>query len=102
MTNAYFNYPNSNVTIHSKFSCPHIQRSRKLDQRRIVLSCKTFDEGFQELSKMRMQSDAAFNDLWLVADFGNKEFEAAVVRYSQDVLGKRYTRLRNCDISKHC
>jgi len=102
MTSAYINYPNPHITIHFDTSCPQIQKMRKVNQRRLVLSRDTFDDGLRELSTLRLRAEAGFNDLWLTVDFGNQDFEEAVVRYAREVLGKRYSPLKKCRMVSHC
>ena len=102
MTSAYINYPNPHVTIHHESSCPQIQKMRKVNQRRIVLSRRSFDEGLRELHALKLRAEEVYNDVWLAIDFGDQEFEDAVVRYTSGVLGKRYSPLSNCRIAVHC
>jgi hypothetical protein len=75
---------------------------RKANQRRLFLSRETFDDRLRELSKIRFRAEAGFNDVWITVDFGDKEFEEAVVRYARGLLGKRYAPLKNCKFSTHC
>ena len=40
--------------------------------------------------------------MWLNIDFGDEEFEKAIVNFIQKLIGKHYEPLRNCQIEEHC
>lgn len=50
----------------------------------------------------RLGADSSVNDVWRTVDFGDEEFEAAVVRYFLGVVSKRYTRLQGPHVHRHC
>jgi hypothetical protein len=101
---AYLNYPNPHVELHSNPNCAEIQKTHKSAQRNLMVTVGTFAGTCATLksASFHMGSSAANNDAWISADFDDPEFEEAVVRYLLRQLGKRYTRLRGAAVHKHC
>ena len=101
---AYFNYPNPHGTAHGLSSCGEIQKMRKPEQRRVSLDSQTIGaeiENFRE-KKYRFAAQAGLNDMWLTLDFGDAEFEFAVVRFLLRALGQHYAPFRECEVGWHC
>ncbi len=100
---AYFNYPNKHVTLHAT-GCGRVQQEHKINQRRIHLTFDALGEELQRFVKQEhaFASQAANNDMWLEFDFGDREFEEAVVAFIQRLLGQRYSAFRNCKPEWHC
>lgn len=101
MTKAYFNSPNSRVTIHGT-ACGFASKARTAGQRRVLISRRAIDEGLDDLSRMPFRAEAKFNDVWIVVDLDDPDFEEALIRYIRAMLGKRYKRIRESRLTRHC
>jgi len=100
----YINYPNPHITIHSKDDCGFINRTYKSEKRIIDITPQTISD---EIIKFRngdykFGSTSTINDMWLNIDFGDNDFEKAIVSFIQKLIGRYYGPLRNCQIEEHC
>ena len=104
MLRAYFNYPNSRVSVHGDSSCGHIQPMNKAEQRLVRLDATTIGGELQRFAdnEHRFASYQARNDMWVVADFGDEDFELAVIRHIHRHLARRYTPFHSAQIEEHC
>jgi hypothetical protein len=101
---AYVNYPNSHVTIHRHGDCSSIQQQRKPEQRVVRLETSTLSSELKKFEQKQytFAADASRNDLWLEVDFGDLEFERAVVAYVKKILASHYTPFARASIDTHC
>jgi hypothetical protein len=104
MINAYFNYPNSQVTVHNTASCAFVRSHKKVGQRMVIIDSGNLSEQLQRL-KMReykFASTAELNDLWLKVDLQDYDLEFAIVKHFHRQLGKYYKPLSAASIESHC
>ena len=104
MLKAYINYPNAYVTIHADCKCASVQQRHKRDQRVVRVGVSNLSG---ELTKFGakdyiFKSQAEANDMWLHVDFGDAEFERAVVKHIRQLLGSHYTRIGRAKVEVHC
>ncbi|MGA3325806.1 MAG: hypothetical protein ABSF45_15140 [Terriglobia bacterium] len=104
MLKAYVNYPNPKVTIHRDPSCQSIQKMAKQRQRFVRINPKTISTELQRFKAKgyAFAANAAGNDMWLEADFGDAAFEVAVVKYVHHLIGEHYAPLGKAIIGTHC
>ena len=104
MIAAYFNYPNSHVTIHASESCPMIQMQQKPDQRVLFITTKSLSGDLErfEIGEFRFSATSKTNDLWLSVDLGNADTERAVVARVKRILGRRYRPFETAPTHEHC
>lgn len=103
MLRTYLNYPDANVSVHWDVSCGQIQKHRKAKQRTCRVDCKTFSEEIQKFAAgdYTFRSTPVCSDMWLDVDFGDPEFELAVVCHIHGLLGKRFCRFRTAKLKRH-
>lgn len=101
---AYFNYPNSKIRIHGQEDCSEIGKMQKVGQRSVQVDRTSISPELQKFSikTYRFAADPTSNDLWLLVNFGDSDFEAAVVEYIQRLLAADYSRFRTVRIDRHC
>jgi glutamate synthase domain-containing protein 1 len=104
MIKAYLNYPNPHMMLHSDSACGEIGKMQKASQREVAINRASFTQALNQLADRGFQlgAQASINDVWLIIDFSDAEFEEAVARFVCRVLGQRYSPLRNAPIRKHC
>lgn len=104
MTHCYINYPRPHMTLHTDLSCSDIGKMAKVKQRKLKVTSVSFTQVLSLLSSdsFRLGSESSINDVWLVLDFGDSEFEEALARYLFRVLSLRYTPLAGSPIKTHC
>src|SRR5437899_5571731 len=104
MLKIYVNYPNAKVSVHRDPSCGAIQKMAKPGQRLVRIDPTSISA---ELQRFRAKgytfaANPAGNDMWLGTDFGDTDFEAAVIAYVHRIIGKHYSRLAQVAIENHC
>ena len=104
MLKVYINYPNPKISVHCDPSCGAIQKMSKADQRLVLIDRTTISAELQRFAdkEYTFAANPAGNDMWLQIDFGDEEFESAVLRYVQHLIGQHYSPLAGVEIQKHC
>ena len=103
MIKTYLNYPNYHISAHTDMSCNAIQKMDKAVQRTISFDPNTFSSEIVRFIRKehRFASQSEFNDMWLYIDFGNRNFETAVLNYIH-ILLEKYKPFAQTDIEWHC
>lgn len=104
MLTAYINYPNPHITIHADTSCSRIMQHSNASHRIISLDRHSLSGELERFASKehRFASESAFNDMWLRLDFGDVDFERAIVSHIRSLVGQHYKPLRTAQISDHC
>ncbi len=104
MTYAYLNLPNAQVTIHDNPSCNLIMMMHKEHQRIIEISPANISIELKKFSagEYPFAANAEKNDMWLIVNFKNLEFENAVIQYIHHLLSMHYKRFANANTTIHC
>lgn len=104
MLKAYVNYPNPKVSVHGNSSCHQVEKMAKPFQRVVRIDSQSISaqlRGFSE-GRYAFAAKQSQNDMWIEADFGDPEFEAAVVDYVHRLIGARYRPLARVEVVRHC
>jgi len=104
MLKAYLNYPNPKVSTHRDPTCGAIGKMQKGGQRRVRINPTTLSSEIQGFARKeyRFASDATANDMWIELDFGDAEFERAVLAYIHRLVSRHCTRFGEVSIEHHC
>ena len=104
MLKAYVNYPHPRVGVHRNPSCGDIQKMAKQSQRSVLINTLSISSELQAFTakKYTFAPTASQNDMWITVDFGDSDFEGAVLAYVHRLIGKHYSRLASVSISEHC
>ena len=100
----YVNYPNPKFSVHRNPSCGEVQKMEKAEQRLVRIDTATVSvelQRFQDKAYIFAAKKEA-NDMWLEIDFVDSNFEEAVLRYIQQLVGNHYPPLGIVDIHNHC
>jgi hypothetical protein len=101
---AYFNYPNTRITVHTNPHCSYVPGDERPPRRSRCITLSTPSRELQLFADQHysFQARAGLNDLWLVVEFGDQVFERAVVEYIQRLLARRYSPFGKTAINSHC
>jgi hypothetical protein len=104
MINVYINYPNKKFSVHFDPACGSIRSHDKPEQRVVELNHK---RATTELLKFangqhKFASEKEFNDMWVIVDFDDADFERDVVDHVWRLLAKKYSPFRGINIDEHC
>ncbi len=104
MIKAYFNYPNTHITVHGDLHCGEIQKMAKTGQRLVLIEPRSVSFELQRfLSKeYRFASVAGLNDIWLAVDFQDQDFELAVIEHVRRLIANHYSPFAGVRINPHC
>jgi hypothetical protein len=102
--NVYINYPNRQITIHSMPTCNCIQRSQKPNQRKLEIYVNNCEMPLNDFfgNRIKFESNSDFNDLWLVIDFADRDFEICLVQYLRRLIISHYPSFAGSEIKFHC
>ena len=102
----YLNYPSNVATIHKNIKCNSIQAREKPAQRTIEINVNNLSSVLDDFKKelYPLGSTASNNDLWISLDFGNEQFEEAVIKFIVSILQNTRKRQKNKwkTIKIHC
>ncbi|PRY35971.1 hypothetical protein CLV58_11399 [Spirosoma oryzae] len=95
MQTVYINYPEPHITRYTNVDSRQIRKHGKEEQRYIRITHTTLSE---ELSKFKRRvykfgSKKAINDMYIDLDLNDPEFELAVLKHIQQLIGKHYKPL---------
>ena len=104
MLNAYFNYPNGQITIHSKLGCASVRSHKKEGQRLIQIDSSNISTELHRINARdyKFASVAELNDLWLKVDLQDQDLELALVKHLHRHLSKYYKPFATAVIECHC
>jgi hypothetical protein len=101
---AYFNYPNSSITIHREPGCPRIRMTHKPGQRQFDVTKETVSSVVAQFTgcDVTFASTPGRNDLWLKVKLNGEDEDVRFVDAIKALLGKRYSRFRDVQVVTHC
>ena len=104
MAIAYFNYPNTHITLHRDPNCGYIRMHNSPDSRIFHLRPATLSDELRRFSERQVDFAAAkgINDMCLDLEFADPEFELALVRHIQKILSERYSPFGRVEVQIHC
>jgi len=101
---AYLNYPNSHITIHTDNSCGQIHMHHKKGQRRVNVNAVTLRFVLSDFlnNKYIFKAEKEYNDLWLDVSLNTPEQETGLVHVIQAIIGQRYAPFSDAPVKEHC
>lgn len=99
MTSVYINYPTSHFSVRTNERSAGRFRRDTPNRRFFEINISTFSGVMASFASGDVQFTAksGFDDIWIDVDFDSPEFEEAVIRYVQEILGRRYKPLRDAE-----
>ncbi len=100
----YFNYPNSQITIHHDNQCNAIKMHQKSGQRIITATMQTLPQLISDLiaEQYRFASNSASNDLYIDLVLGTPEQSETLIPFIQALMSQNYGRFAQAVITSHC
>ena len=103
MIKAILNFPNPTKSIHQNENCRFYPNTNKNDgYRSRFVDINNISEIIQLIETIEFKSEPSYNTLHLEINFNNNEFENAFFKYLCILIGNRYPRFNNIEISTHC
>lgn len=104
MLQAYFNYPEPDIVVHGDETCLQIGKHKKGRQRTVCININSVSQELGRFAegKHRFASRAGRNDMWLQIDFGDGDFEEAVLSYVHRLLGRYHSPFARITLKHHC
>ena len=101
---AYLNYPEPDVVCHGDQTCQEIGKHDKTGQRVVRIGGGSISDELLKFAtgEYVFASCPANNDMWIQIDFGDMDFEEAVLRYTLNLVSQRYSRFAGKDVRHHC
>ena len=104
MIKVYINALAARVTIHNNPNCGAAQIKINEDQRTVLINTDSLSRELRRFrrNEYRFVAEAGMNDLWLILDFQDGEFENALANYLKRLVGERLETAGNWDVRTHC
>ena len=99
MTSIYIDYPDPHFAARVGVTAAERFRHGDIQRRVIRITPQTFSEDVRPflVREVPFGASSGLNDLYLELDFDNVEFEAAIGKYLQAILGERYRPLATAE-----
>ena len=104
MIKVYINAVAARMTIHNNPNCDSAQIKINQDQRTVLINTDSLSRELRRFRKneYRFVAEAGMDDLWLILDFQDAEFENALAGYVRRLVGRRLETAGNWDVQMHC
>ena len=104
MIKAYINAIDARLTIHNNPNCDAAQIRINQDQRTVLINTDSLSRELRRFRKndYRFVAETGMNDIWLILDFQDGEFENALAHYLKRLVGKGRESAGNWDVQVHC
>jgi hypothetical protein len=104
MLRAYIDYPVPTFTCHLSEDCHFFHRPEAPGHRLVKINTQTVSKELQNFKDghYRFAAQAGLDSLWLEVDFGDEDFELAVVRHVRTLLMARYSPFETAEVKVHC
>jgi hypothetical protein len=104
MIKAYFNYLDPAVTVHQNPNCAHAKVGPDQRIRHVLINADSLSKELARFrnNKYRFAEEPGLNDVWLILDFQDPEFETALVRHLKRIVGLLYSPIKSCEVRVHC
>ena len=101
---AYLNYPEPDVVRHGDPTCQEIRKHAKAGQRLVRIGVRSISDELLKFAtgQYAFGSRPANNDMWIQIDFGDTDFEEAVLQFTLHLVCQRYSRFAGIDVRRHC
>ena len=104
MIKAYINYNDPQVTIHRNPLCVQAKVGPDQRIRHVLLNSDSLSK---ELARFRnnkhpFSAEPGMNDMWLIFDFQDSEFEMALLSHLKKLVGLSNSTIKGCELQVHC
>ena len=104
MIKAYIDYSDPCITIHRNPLCDHANVGPDQKIRHLMLNPSSLSKELDRFrnNKHRFAEELYMNDMWLIFDFQDSEFEIALLSYLKKLVGLSNSTIKSCNIEMHC
>jgi len=104
MKKAYINAADARVTVHHNPNCSSARIKINQDQRTVLLNTDTLSRELRQFrnNEYRLAPGAGNNDIWVLIDFQDAEFEDALASYLTRLVGQGDKTSKNWELKVHC
>lgn len=101
---AYLYYPTGIATVHKNISCKSIGMRKKKVQRTMTIDVNSISSVLNSFKNKlyNLSSNKNENDMLIKIDFGNAEFEEAVINYILSILQTTRRPFKKTKLHIHC
>jgi tRNA splicing ligase len=101
---AYIHYGERSITAHTFEICDNAKVGPEEKIRHVLLNQGSLSKELDRFRSNKHQfSEEPFkNDMWLIFDFQDSEFEMALLVYIQKLIGLSNEVIKNCEVTVHC
>jgi len=100
----YVDAANARVTVHNNPNCAAARIKINQDQRTVLFNTDSLSRELRHLksNEYRLLAVPHNNDIWLILDFQDAEFENALARHLMRLVGQSLKSAANWELQTHC
>lgn len=104
MIKLYINPADARVILHNNPNCDSARIRVNQDQRTILVNTDSLSRELRRFrnNEYRFAAEAGMSDVWVMLDFQDAEFENALARYLQRLVGQRHKPAGGWELQAHC
>ena len=104
MIKAYVNSTDARVTIHNNPNCASARITVNQDQRTVLVNTDSLSRELRRFrnNEYRLLDNAGMNDVWLILDFQDAEFENALAGYLKRLVARGHKTAVDWELQVHC
>ena len=104
MIKAYINFNEPGITVHKYAICEEAKVGPDQKIRHVMLNPGSISKEMDRFmnNKHQFTEEQYMNDMWLVFDFQDPEFESALLSHLQKLIGLSNSTIKSCKIQVHC
>jgi tRNA splicing ligase len=101
---AYINYSEPGITIHRFDICDQAKVGPDEKIRHVLLNHGSLSKELDRFrnNKHRFADEPYMNDMWLIFDLEDPEFEMALLIHIKKLIGLTNSTINTCTIEEHC
>lgn len=104
MIKAHVSSADARVTIHNNPNCASARITVSQDHRTALLNTDSLSSELRRFrdNEYRFLAKAGMNDMWIILDFQDPEFENALARHLKRLVAKGHKTPGNWELQVHC
>jgi hypothetical protein len=104
MIKAYFDVREPRVVVHRNPNCAHAKVGPDRQIRHLLLNPDSLSRELARFrdNKHRFAEEPGRNDMWIILDFLDTDFEVALAGHLKRILGLSHDPFKSCETQVHC
>lgn len=104
MINVYVNIVNPHIEVHGNKTCGKVMQHKGHTKQHFTIDENTIGDELKRFKndKYELKNAKGLRGMWLTIDFGDYEFEKALMKHIAKYIGDRYPTLYGAELKIDC